>query len=330
MPFVTRGSDAAEDVLAAVVVGNFITGHSLVEQLRESTIDSQRGLLGNHIVPAVGSVRIDQIRTKHFGELKRAMAAKELSGKTINNGLTVLSRMTRFWYEREGLMAPRFKAGLIKLDEKEAEFYEPPEYEALVAAAAEVGPEVHALVLLMGDAGLRQGEVCALRWDDVRWQPEPLIRLKRSRYKKKDQPGTKGRKIRSVPMTARLSAALQALPRSRRQVCVLIRESGEALTAKAVKVRLEKAEAGAGIDGTGLSHKLRHTFATRLVAQSVRLWVIKELLGHKDLTTTQRYLHMLTGAASQAIARLSLGATSQPPNHGTAHGTMMAPPPAQL
>lgn len=319
----------AKTPTVAEFADDFITGHSMVEQLRRSTIDSQRGRLRNHILPVVGEVPVDEIRTHHFGELKRAMAEKGLSGKTINCSLTVLSRLTRYWYERGGLTPPSFKAGLIKLDEREAEFYEPQQYEALVTSARKLGPELLVLVLLMGDAGLRQGEVCALRWEDVRRFPEPVLRLKRSRYKDQDEPGTKGRKPRTVPMTARLVEALEALPRARRQIHVLVRREGHALTPRAVQRRLLKVERGAGLEDRGLSHKLRHTFATRLVANGVSLWVIKELLGHKDLRTTQRYLHMLTGAASEAIASLDgskqLGGSSQVPNHGTGHGTMMAP-----
>lgn len=325
----TKVTKVTKAPTVAAFADDFITGHSMVEQLRRSTIDSQRGRLRNHILPVVGEVPVDAIRTHHFGELKRAMAQKGLSGKTINCSLTVLSRLTRYWYERQGLTPPRFKAGLIKLDEREAEFYEPQEYEALVTAARGLGPELLVLVLLMGDAGLRQGEVCALRWEDVRRFPEPVLRLKRTRYKDQDEPGTKGRKPRTVPMTARLVEALEALPRARRQVHVLVRREGQALTPRAVQRRLLKVERGAGIEDRGLSHKLRHTFATRLVANGVSLWVIKELLGHKDLRTTQRYLHMLTGAASEAIASLDgpkpPGGSSHVLNHGTGHGTMMAP-----
>jgi len=315
----------------AEFVDDFINGHSVVERLRDSTIDSQRGLLRNHIVPALGSVLIDEVRSMHFGLLKRDMSNKGLSGKTINNGLTVLSRMTRYWFEREGEEPPRFKAGLIKLDESEAEFYEPADYESLVSAAAEIGPDVHTIVLLMGDAGLRQGEVCALRWEDVRHTPEPVLRIRRSRYKDKDQPGTKGRKPRTVPMTPRLVAALGALPHARRQTLVLIRQDELAMTPKAIQGRLAKAERAAGIEGRGLSHKLRHTFATRLIAAGVSLWVIKELLGHKDLCTTQRYLHMLNGASSEAIASLAGPAASTwEPSHGNSHGNMMAPPSPEI
>ena len=148
--------------------------------------------------------------------LKRAMVRKSgsLSGKTINNALTVLSRMVRFWYEREGLTAPRFKAGLVRLDEPEADYFEPDELEQLIAGAAEAGPQELVIVLLMGDAGLRQGEVRALHWSDMRTHPEPSVRVRRTRFKTHEY-APKSKKGRSIPLSPRLQAALEALPRRR-------------------------------------------------------------------------------------------------------------------
>lgn len=37
-----------------------------------------------------------------------------------------------------------------------------------------------AALLLMGDCGLRTGEVIALEWDHIRWQPKPQIVVQRS------------------------------------------------------------------------------------------------------------------------------------------------------
>ena len=303
---------------------DFITDHCEVEQHRPGTIRSVRTALSKHIIPVVGKVRINEIRSKHFGQIKRAMvrARAEVKPKTINNVLTVLSRMVRFWYEREGITPSRINAGLIKLDEPEADFYEPAEYEELVTGAAQAGPDELALILVMGDAGLRQGEVRALRRSDIREHPEPSIRVRKSRDIDTEH-APKGKRGRTVPMTPRLQAALEAVPRRRGNPYVFLNEEHEPLTSKAVIVRVKRAERAAGMEETGLCHKLRHTFATRLVAAGVPLWVIKELLGHRDLRTTQRYLHSIKGASTSAIAALA------GPTKGTvreARGTIAAPP----
>jgi integrase len=292
---------------------DFITEHCEVEQHRPSSITNTRSILTVHIVPTLGELRIDEIRTQHFGDLKRAMAhgRKGISGKTINNALTVLSRMVRFWYEREGLTPPRIKAGLLRLDEPEAEYYEPEDFEQLVKGAAKVGPHEHAMVLLMGDAGLRQGELRALYWTDFVQHPDPAVRIKRTRFKT-DEYAPKSKKGRTVPLSPRLVAALEALPRKRGVAHVFVDDDNQPLTAKLVRGRVVSVERTAGLPVSGLSHKLRHTFATRLVAAGVPLLVIKELLGHADLRTTQRYLHAIKGAGNQAIALISAPLDSHP------------------
>ena len=303
---------------------DFITEHCEVEQHRPSSITNTRSILAVHIVPTLGELRIDEIRSQHFGELKRAMAhnRKGISGKTINNALTVLSRMVRFWYERGGLTPPRIKAGLLRLDEPEAEYYEPEDFEQLVVGAAKVGPHEHAMVLLMGDAGLRQGELRALYWTDFIQHPEPAVRVRRTRYKTSEY-APKSKKGRTIPLSPRLVAALEALPRKRGVPHVFVDDDNQPLTPKLVRGRIVAVERAAGLPVTGLSHKIRHTFATRLVTAGASLLVIKELLGHADLRTTQRYLHAIKGARAEAIALISqpvhtAGAGSARHHSGTA------------
>ncbi|MBK7380318.1 MAG: tyrosine-type recombinase/integrase [Ignavibacteriales bacterium] len=51
-------------------------------------------------------------------------------------------------------------------------------------------------------------------------------------------------------------------------------------------------------------HTLRHSFASNLVQKGASLYVVKELLGHEDIKTTQIYSHLTKSSLSNAIQLL--------------------------
>jgi integrase/recombinase XerC len=60
----------------------------------------------------------------------------------------------------------------------------------------------------------------------------------------------------------------------------------------------------AGIDKGISPHGLRHTFATHLYAATSDLLVVKRALGHRDISTTEIYTHLVDDALEDALERL--------------------------
>ena len=72
----------------------------------------------------------------------------------------------------------RFKKMKLKAMKPRMAFYEDDRFEALVVAASRLDDKHLPIVLLGGGAGLRRGEIAALKWSDVDLKRKQLTRLK--------------------------------------------------------------------------------------------------------------------------------------------------------
>ena len=106
-----------------------------------------------------------------------------------------------------------------------------------------------------------------------------------------------------MPMTRRLAEAL-ASHRHLRGPRVLVQDDGTGINRAWLWYAMKAAQRRAGMVQDGRVHILRHTFCSRLAMLDVPAMSIKELAGHANLQTTQRYLHLSSKAKGQAIAAL--------------------------
>jgi integrase/recombinase XerC len=86
----------------------------------------------------------------------------------------------------------------------------------------------------------------------------------------------------------------QGLLRPRARDALFLNKNGTRLSSRSVGRLLEKYLAQAGLDPRTSPHTLRHSFATHLLDAGADIRSVQELLGHRNLATTQVYTHVTT------------------------------------
>ena len=248
----------------------------------------------------LGGKKLDAIGNEDVQRLKHHLRNKAV--RTVNNVLTVLNTMLKKAVEWQVIDQMPCTVRLLKVTQGAIDFYDFDEYDSLVTMAASIDARAHLIVLLGGDAGLRSGEMRALEWTDVNFQKRQLC-VERNDWRGQVS-STKGGRLRYVPLTQRLAMALQA-HRHLRGDRILCLDDGRPMPDYVVESLLKKAARRANLRNNG-PHILRHTFCSHLAMRGAPARAIQELAGHRDLATTQRYMHLSPNAINDAIRLLEM------------------------
>jgi site-specific recombinase XerD len=148
--------------------------------------------------------------------------------------------------------------------------------------------------------GMRLGELLNMNWTWVDFK-QSLITVKNS-----NGFTTKSKKERIIPIHQRVGDILyrRHTPTGKSSF-VFYRDGGIKLNGDFVSKQFKRAVRQAGLNDDIHFHTLRHSFASNLVQSGASLYVVKELLGQQDYTTTQIYSHLDNGSLSQAIKKLT-------------------------
>jgi len=152
------------------------------------------------------------------------------------------------------------------------------------------------LASLMMEMGLRLAECLQLRFSNFEGEWLRLIR--------------KGDTEQRLPVPPSILSGIKFLKDERKpgsEEYVFEGRLGTAMSSRnAQKIITHIAEL-AGIKRSIHPHMLRHSFATKLAARGANLVAIKELLGHRSLKTTERYLHVQPEHLKEAMGLIHLG-----------------------
>jgi integrase len=279
-------------------VGRRYLGHLTALGRKRSTLTAVEMALRVWIEPHLGDRATSRVRPEDVEDLMRAMAARGVGAKSIRNYIGTLSAMFRYAMhpgQRWATTNPCEAVDLPALPTSmEIRYLTMPQVEAL-ADAAVVGEHQQldrALYLTAAMTGLRQGELIALRWQDIAWD-DRRVRVVRNHVLGGFDTPKSCRSARSVPLSSRLADDLQALREASRWsesdgLVFAEPASGEVLRRGALMRRYRRALKAAKIEPHRF-HDLRHAFGTAMAAAGVPMRTLQEWMGHRDIATTQRY-----------------------------------------
>ena len=149
------------------------------------------------------------------------------------------------------------------------------------------------LILTAALTGGRQGELLALRWQDVDWLVQKA-RIRRAYVRGQFGTPKSKRSSRGVPLAMRVAGALDDLHRESAfpaddDLVFGHPHTGKPLDRSRLLKRFKRYCNNAGVRKKVRFHDLRHTFGTRMAAAGVPLRTVQEWMGHADSKTTQIY-----------------------------------------
>jgi len=254
-----------------------------------------------------GDMTIEALKQTDIDRYVAAELKRGVARKTINNRLAYLSSLIKYATGEKSKL--RFK---ISGKAAKVHAVDTADVERLLDACKD--DRYRAVILLASEAGLRVGEIRGLQWGDIR---DGQLTVRRALDKETGEVMTpKHDKVRTVPLSPRVTDALAALPR--RGLCVVSRVDGGALNYDQLNHAIRTLYDRAGVARPKWPvHCLRHTFGT-VMARRVPLPVLRDLMGHEEISTTMRYVDVGEDDKREAIAAV-FGAVATVANFGASH-----------
>ena len=287
--------------------------------VRQSTYEAYEYVTYPHIIPALGRVKLKSLTPTHVRGFYRDRLDSGLSGATVRKMHLVLQKALDQAVS-DGLVPRNVVKGirLLQTKKKEIQPLTPEQARILLDAAGD--DRLEALYVLAVATGLREGELLALKWEDVELEDAVLrVRhtLTRTGGKVTLGPPKTKKSRRSVGLTQRAVEALRAhLSRQLEEMermgslyrpggLVFANEIGGIINPSNLRNRSFKPL----LKRAGLPHirfhDLRHTCATLLLSRNVNPKVVSEMLGHSSITITlDTYSHVLPTMQESAVRAL--------------------------
>lgn len=256
--------------------------------LKLSTLEKYKCIVRNHIVPILGNIQIKDISSENIQMFINGLLDNGLARSTINDIIVVLNMGLTFAEKEYDILCP--KAEFLKIQKKEMRILSAGEQIRFVKHLIDKNDIFGFGMLLALFTGMRIGELCALKWEDVSEQTIKINKtMQRINKKILILPPKTESSVRTIPIPCYISETVE---KNRKESgYVLQRENAEFTEPRLLQLKFKKYTEECEINNVHF-HVLRHTFSTKCVESGLDIKTLSEILGHSDVKITlNKYVH---------------------------------------
>lgn len=290
-------------------------------EVKESTYSRYVFIVERHIKPELGKIRLVNMSNETIDEfVRRKLIYGRLSGsgglspKTVASILSVIKLAFIYGQERGHNCPEYLRIHNPRQTIPRIQILDSEEQKRLEQCILNNPAFWKSGIILSLYTGLRIGEVCALRWEDIEFDTKMLyVQRTIMRIQDTDPEAAHKTKIvigkpktecsnRNIPIPEFLLSYLKTYQRSRQSYVLTGADSY--LEPRNYYLKYKKIMRECGLEKYNY-HALRHTFATRCIENGFDVKCLSEILGHSDVSTTlRRYVHPSMELKRQQMDRL--------------------------
>ena len=245
---------------------------------------------------AFGHKRITEIKRAEIRSWHVSLREDGLSPAYSDRFLSLLRHVLTFCVQSE-LLDINLAAGVkpFNPDNRVEHYLGQDELKRLLTALSAWNNRTVAQILLLAAAtGMRIGEILKLKWSEVDLEHK-ILTVSAS--------ASKSKRLRSVPVNGTAMGVLSKLDTRGQYESVFVNKRTKR-PYTTISKQWDIFRKAAGFPHLRI-HDLRHQFASMLINQGVSLITVKELLGHAQVATTERYSHLTIDSMANASCRVS-------------------------
>ena len=276
-------------------------------RVKPSSYAAYKGALERHILPSLGNYGITSLTANDIGDFTKEKLANGrldnkggLSAKTVRDMLSIIKSIMDHALDT-GKIDHRIRLQYPKLDCQARRVFNRKE-QIRLESNLKKDTDIHKLgVLVCLYTGIRIGELCALRWQDISFE-QGMITVERTLQRVQDFTGSGSKtrievgapkspsSVRNIPIPKFLSEIIRKHATNRHEF-FLATDKSEFTEPRTMQNHFARILKQLNMPRANFN-ATRHTFATRCMEAGVDIKSLSEMLGHSSVNITlNRYVH---------------------------------------